>query len=133
VAVPQRTAGRGTADRVRRRRHRRGQAAGPATDDPMAGPRTGRVQNRGQPGRGPSVGLSQEPTRHELRQTVPESATVLQKRNHAEDGTFAAARLSVLSSVQRVKTFSNSPKQNNDLVKIVIIPVHFARVHASGP
>jgi len=130
VAVPQRTASRGTADRVRRRR---GQAAGSATDDPMAGPRTGRIQNRGQPGRGSSVGLSQEPARHELRQTVPESATVLQKRNHAEDGTFAASRLSVLSSVQRVKTLSNFPKQNNDLVKIVIISLHFVHVYVSGP
>jgi len=84
-------------------RRREQAAAAAAADDPVVGPEAGRVQNRRQPGRGPSVGPPQEPSRHELRQTVPESAAVLQKGHHAQDGTLATARLPVLPSVQRLR------------------------------
>jgi hypothetical protein len=89
-------------DTLERRRRREQVAAAAAADDPVVGPEAGRVQDRRQPGRGPSLGPPQEPSRHELRQTVPEPATVLQKGHHAQDGTLATARLPVLSSVQRL-------------------------------
>lgn len=71
-------------------------------DDSVAGPERRRIQNRRQPGGGPSVGPPKEPSAHELRQAVPESAAVLQKGHNAEDDTFATTRLPILSAVQRL-------------------------------
>jgi len=127
VAVPQGTvdrviSSRGAADGHRGRRcgslwyvtivpvgavddalKRRGkQATAAAADDSVAGPEAGHIQNRRQPGRGPSLGTPQEPARNELRQTIPEPATILQKGHHAQDGSFPTARVPVLSSVQRL-------------------------------
>lgn len=73
-----------------------------ATDDPVAGPQRRRIQNRRQPSGGPSVGSPEEPSAHELRQAVPESAAILQKGHNAENDTFAATGVPVLSAVQRL-------------------------------
>lgn len=48
-------------------RYGRGGRQSAATDDPVAGPQRRRIQNRRQPGGGPSVGSSEEPSAHELR------------------------------------------------------------------
>jgi len=145
VAVPQGTvdrvfSSRGSADGHRGRRRgslwrvpivpvgavddalkrRRKQATAATADDSVAGPEAGHIQNRRQPGRGPSLGTPQEPACHELRQTVPEPETILQKGHHAQDGSFPTARVPVLSSVQRL-TKQNIIFKKKCLCIIIII------------
>lgn len=63
---------------------------------PLVGQTEGRIQDRRQRPRRSSLGEKEEPTCHELRQTVSIHPPVLQKGNHEEDREIPETRVPVL-------------------------------------
>lgn len=63
---------------------------------PLAGSLPGHLQDRGLGASGQTLGQTQEPSRHELRQTVPLHSAVLSQGHHAQNRAIAASGLSVL-------------------------------------
>lgn len=74
----------------------------------LAGPFSGHLQDRGLGASGQVVGQAEEPSRHELRQTVPLHPPVLPQGHHAQDRAVTALGLSVLLALSSANACQNS-------------------------